>query len=132
MYTIPSVTLLVASTLLVIPGLLNAEMSDHSPGMVLAPEDPQPQSGDIQERALSGPLHPQSPNPVILSVAAAAIPAQQAQQAELDPRALVARIQLLEKVISCLVAWDGGKFAPLTSFPRYYGVQVFYEMDQCQ
>jgi hypothetical protein len=132
MNAIASLSLLVTSGLFFGPGLLSAEAINTPPPILLAADEPPEQAGDVQERGLSGPLIlPQSKvNPAISAAAAA----MAEQKAELDPNAMLARIKLLEKVISCMLAFDrygSGQSAPLTSFPQLYGSEVIWAFDKC-
>lgn len=116
------------STLIVLSGVANADESS----VTVPPGESQTQGADVQERGLSGPLiRPQSQvNPAVSAAAAA----MAAQQAELDPKAMLARIKLLEKVISCMMAFDrygSGASAALTAFPQLYSAEVIWAADHC-
>jgi hypothetical protein len=105
---------------------------------VFAAEEPQPQPGDVQERGII-PIQPQRVIPQTNAAAAAAA----AEAAQLDPKALLARIQQLEatvaqlqKALYCMDAYDhfgSSAMAPVLSAP-HLGVglmQVSWNGNRC-
>jgi hypothetical protein len=128
MKAILSFTLVLGSAVLFVSGAASA--GDDPAAVLLAAEEPPAQGGDIQERRLVRPtLGPQSQiNPTILA-AAAANASQEA--AELDPKAMSARIKMLEKVISCMLVLDHGVFKDLTSILQVHGANVVWSYETC-